>query len=126
MSKNSTLDSLIIKNNEGIRQFNPDSIKEEAAKYYENLYREKPIIPDPYHNEVKDKIVKYTADRQYENLEINRTPDIKEIHEIINNKANGKSTPDIKNEMLKRPGETMTKFIYPMIETIWNEEKGQG
>ena len=123
MSKNSTLDSLIIKNNEGIRQFNPDSIKEEAAKYYENLYREKPIIPDPYHNEVKDKIVKYTADRQYENLEINRTPDIKEIHEIINNKANGKSTPDIKNEMLKRPGETMTKFIYPMIETIWNEEK---
>ena len=24
--------------------------------------------------------------------------------------------------MLKKPGETMTKFIYPLVTTIWNEE----
>ena len=39
------------------------------------------------------------------------------------NKTNGKSTTDIKNEMLKRPGESMTRFIYPMIKAVWEEEE---
>ena len=37
-------------------------------------------------------------------------------------KKNGKSTPDIKNEMLKRPGEAMIEILYPLVCTIWNEE----
>ena len=53
----------------------------------------------------------------------NRTPEIDDIAEIILNKKNGKSTPDLKNEMLKRPGEAMIKMIYPLITTIWREEK---
>ena len=40
-----------------------------------------------------------------------------------NNKSNGKLTTDVKNEMLKRPGENMCKFIYPLIRTIWEEEE---
>ena len=53
----------------------------------------------------------------------NKVPELEEITEIILNKKNGKSTPDLKNEMLKKPGETMIKLIYPMIVTIWKEEK---
>ena len=45
-----------------------------------------------------------------------------EVSEAINDKTNGKSTTDIKNEMLKRPGEKMVKFIYPLVKRIWEEE----
>lgn len=58
----------------------------------------------------------------YENLPYNLMPEIIEIEEAIQNKSNGKSTTDVKNEMLKRPGEKMSKFIYPLIKIIWEEE----
>merc|ERR1739838_979039 len=76
----------------------------------------------PYHHEVQEKMARYTSDRDHENISYNRTPTEKEVYEIISNKMNGKSTTDIKNEMLKRPGEKMSKFIYEMIRTIWEEE----
>ena len=62
-------------------------------------------------------------DRTHDQEVYNTTPTIQEIHDIIQTKQNGKSTTDIKNEMLKIPGETMTNFIYPLIKTIWQEEK---
>ena len=62
-------------------------------------------------------------DRQHEELEYNMVPTVQEIMNIINNKQNGKSTTDIKNEMLKRSGNAMLNMIYPMIKVIWNEEK---
>ena len=47
------------------------------------------------------------------------------VNKLSNNikKKNGKSTTDIKNEMIKRPGEVMNKYIHELIKTIWNEEK---
>ena len=49
----------------------------------------------------------------------NKAPTKQEISNIIIREKNHKSTPDIKNEMLKRPGETMVEFLYPLITTIW-------
>ena len=45
------------------------------------------------------------------------------MKQIINRKKNNKSTPDIRNEMLKKPGDAMLEFVYPLIETVWKEEK---
>ena len=47
---------------------------------------------------------------------------IKEIAEIVLNKKNGKSTSNIQNYMLRKLGETMIEFLYPLIQTIWKEE----
>ena len=49
-------------------------------------------------------------------------PTIEELTEIILRKKNGKSTPDLKNEILKRPGKIMIDTIYPLVLTIWKEE----
>ena len=48
---------------------------------------------------------------------------MKEVYEKILSKTNGKSTTDIKNEMLKRPGESMANYIYPMIKAVWEGEE---
>ena len=73
--------------------------------------------------EVATAITFYQNDREYEDLVYNLLPSLAEVGEAIENKSNGKSTMDIKNEMLKRPGEKMTKFIYPIIERIWEQEE---
>ena len=59
----------------------------------------------------------------HENDPCNHPPTEPEIAEIISGRKNGKSTTDIKNEMLKKPGEVMTKYVTNLIETCWNEEK---
>ena len=122
MTRNPTLESLIVKNDEGKRLYNPIEIKEQTAHYYETLYKEKPHDPHPYHQEIKRKMRKYTEDAQYENLRYNKTPTRQEIGDIITKKKNNKSTPDIKNEMLKRTGEPIIEIVYPLIKTIWAEE----
>ena len=122
VTRDPVLEALTIKDENGHRQFNPESVKEHTARYYEKLYQGKPFTPQPYHQEVRDKITEFKCNRDYENLPYNRIPYPEEVMEVINNKTNGKSTTDIKNEMLKRPGEKMVKFIYPLIKTIWEEE----
>ena len=67
-------------------------------------------------------MIEYKNDREHENMNYNRIPTEKEVYDVIQSKKNGKSTPDVRNEMLKNPGVTMAQFLYPMIKTIWNEE----
>ena len=117
------MDALTIKDEYGNRQFNPDSVKKHTVLYYEKLYQGKVHPPQPYHHEVREKIKLCITNRDYETLPYNLLPQIDEIKEAIDNKSNGKSTTDIKNEMLKRPGEKMSQFLYPLIKTIWEEEE---
>ena len=123
LSRNPALENVIIKDKDGNRQYNPNDIKLHTAKYYETLYKSKFFKPHPYHQETKEKIQSYLHNDLYDNDDYNLPPTYEEVHQIIQEKKNGKSTTDIKNEMLKRPGETMTMFIYPLITTIWNEEE---
>ena len=122
MSNNPVLESLIIKDPSGRRLFNPEEVKEGAALYYENLYKQNPVEPLPYHLEIKQKISEFDKNRDYEMESYNNTPSTTEISEIIAGKQNGKSTTDLKNEMLKRPGPAMENMICPLIKTIWKEE----
>ena len=123
MLRDPVLQALTIKDEKGLRQFQPDAVKHHTALYYQNLYREKPFPIRPYHHELVKTYLLYQNDRNHEDLVYNLVPSKAEVGEAIEAKSNGKSTTDIKNEMLKRPGEIMTNFIYPLIETIWEEEE---
>ena len=72
------------------------------------------------------KINQFSLDQNYEDTRYNQIPTLQEITDIIKKKGNNKSTPDVKNEMLKRPGEIMAKFLYPLIVTIWTNEVTPG
>ena len=123
ITQNPALVTLSIKDDKGRRQYLPEDVKETTAKYYENLYKTKVFPYHPYHTKVQKDIMEYSNNFNHESMKHNNIPDIDEITDIILNKKNGKSTPDLKNEMLKKPGETMIKLIHPMIATIWKEEK---
>lgn len=122
LSRDPVLEALTIKDEKGLRQFHPDSVKQHTALYYKNLYSEKPFPFRPYHQEVDLAMSLYEADREHEDNVYNLLPTAAEVSEAINNKTNGKSTTDIKNEMLKRPGDKMTNFLYPLVKQIWEEE----
>ena len=122
MTKNNTQDSLTVKDKNGNRKYDPEQIKECYATYYENLYSFKPKRPHPYHQEVTQNITNNLQNNEFDHLEYNILPSKTEVKEIINEKKNGKSTPDVRNEMLKRPGDKMVEFLYPLISTIWEEE----
>ena len=124
-SKNHALEAMIIKDESGNRVYSPTQIKEVTAKYYKNLYKMKQIEQRPFHNEVLLKIAEYKENNLHELDMCNTPPTEMEIAEIISNRKNGKSTIDIKNEMIKA-GPEMTKYVANLIETCWNEEKVPG
>ena len=121
--RDATLDLLTVKDDCGTRQYTPDGIKETTATYYENLYATKNFPYHPYHEEVNNNITQNMEDKQHDNEYYNQVPTFEEIKKIVESKKNGKSTPDFKNEMLKRTGETMIHFLYPLIKTIWKNEE---
>ena len=122
ITKNPVLESLIVKDANGKRIYCPERIKEVTANYYENLYKDKNLPSRPFHTQLTNQITQYLNDIEHENDLCNTPPTEKEISEIIAKKKNGKSTTDIKNEMLKRPGDVMTKYVFTLIQAIWNEE----
>ena len=42
---------------------------------------------------------------------------------MIGRKKNGKSTTDVKKEILKGKQIEMTEFLWPVILSVWHEEK---
>ena len=123
VTRNPAAECIIIKDKNGRRHFEPNSIKENIAIYYEELYKYKEYLYHPYHDEVQTKTDAYLTNLQYENEYYNAMPSFQEIKRIIEEKKNGKSTTDIKNEMLKKPGDYMVDFIYPLITAIWKNEE---
>ena len=122
LSKNPVLESLIIKNNQGQRLFNPEDVKEGTASYYRSLYKKKEVAHMPYHTEVLNSMNQFSANRQFEHEPYNDLPTVGEISDVIAKKENGKATTDFRNEMLKRPGKSMEDLICPMIQAIWKDE----
>ena len=122
-SKNHALEATIVKDENGNRVYSPGQIKDVTAKYYRNLYKKREIELRPFHVDVEQKIDEYEKDRGHELDLCNVPPTENEIAEIMNNKKNGKSTIDIKNEMLKKTGSEMNKYVTSLIETCWSEEK---
>ena len=122
ITRNPASECIIIKDKYGKRHFEPSMIKENIAIYYEDLYKNKEYLHHPYHDDLITRTNVYLSNREFENEYYNSLPTFQEINGIVEQKKNGKSTTDIKNEMLKRPGECMVHFLQPLIATIWAEE----
>ena len=123
LTRNPALDSIALKNESGNRVYSPTEIKETTANYFKNLYKRKIFPFHPYHQTVTDNMKLFETNREYESTRYNQEPTIEELTRIIKEKKNGKSTPDIKNEMIKKPGINMIEFLHPLIKTVWKEEK---
>merc|ERR1712228_368912 len=119
VTRDPAAECIIIKDKNGNRHFEPNTIKENIATYYEDLYKNRGYLYHPYHDELKRRTNAYLNNFEYENEYYNTAPPVREINEIIEQKKNGKSTTDIKNEMIKRPGENMVNFLQPLIRAIW-------
>ena len=78
-----TLESLVVKNSAGERQFDPDGIKDATADYFENLFKKIPVPTHPYHAEVERKMIDYSQDMQYDELDYNQPPSREEIKAVI-------------------------------------------
>ena len=112
-----------IKDADGIRILDPERQKARIADYYENLYSFDPSLDKHTHHEyVKEKIVEYQKNREYEDSWYNKVPSKKEITEIIDKKKNKKSTTDFPNEFLKRGGDSFVDCLYSVIKEFWLNE----
>ena len=111
------------KNDKGECIYDPEKNKENIALHYENLYKKPIFTHHPYHDKIIEENNKNMMDREHENADYNKMPNIQEIKEIIKKKKNGRSTSDVKNEILKRGGDEMTRLILPLVEQFWYTEK---
>lgn len=121
-TKDPALESTVLKNENGVRVYSPDQIKYVTENYYRNLYKRKYIEVRPFHTDLQLRIEEYKYNREFENNLCNSPPTETEIAEIILGKKNGKSTTDFKNELIKRTGLPMVKYVTLLMETIWQEE----
>ena len=62
-------------------------------------------------------MIEYTQDLQYDELDYNQPPSREEIKAVIEAKKNNKSTSDIPNEVIKRPGDAMVDYMVPLVHT---------
>ena len=112
----------IVKNKDGTRLFDPCQIKDTMVSFYQNLYAKPRCKYHPYHNEITESNNQNMMDMSFESNENNREPSLEEIKAVLKKKKNGKSTTDIKNEILKRGGDPMATLIYPLVLQFWRSE----
>ena len=122
MQKDNYSEWMVTKDISGKRLYDPDANKENIANYYENLYKREHKQSHVYHNQVELELKLMEKDRNNENYEDCKTPDLKVIEKAIINKKNKKSTTDLKNELLKRGGPAAAKAIHAVIQAAWQEE----
>ena len=116
---------MVTKGPNGERILDPEKNKENAATYYEKLYKDDHVPSHPYHHEVKKEIERLSnqeEDGEDELNELSRMPTEKEIDDAIKKKKNKKSTTDWKNWLLKGGGLPMVRLIMPVIVAFWREE----
>ena len=68
ITRDQTIESLAVKNQDGIRQFEPDAKKETYVSYYETLFKKKTFPHHPYHDEIKEKIQEYSQNTEFDPL----------------------------------------------------------
>ena len=111
----------ITKGKDGKRIYDPEENKENQAMYYEDLYKKRNSKDHPYHEEVRE--ANDYLSQQEDETENDHMPSLIEVKEVIQNKKNGKATTDWKNEFIKKGGDEMVRFIYPVITAFWKEGK---
>ena len=76
-----------LKDENGQRVLDPESQKIVAATYFQTLYSPDPSLPShEHHATVEIKLEIYENDFDYDDLEYNEVPSIKEVENVIKNK----------------------------------------
>ena len=122
-TKNTCDEWNVIKDPSGKRLFDPCQIKNNMANFYQNLYKRPISIHHPYHDKIIETNNQNITNMSFEDSKYNMEPSLDEIKEVVRKKKNGKSTTDIKNEVLKRGGGQMINLIYPLVLQFWRSEK---
>ena len=122
MNRDTSMELLVTKNEEGDRLYDPEKNQENIARYYEKLFGKQNKPYHPYHDTTEEGIREMLAERRNENERYNKVPDIATIKKVIMNKKNGKATTDLKNELLKGGGHEMSELIEILIREIWETE----
>ena len=91
MTQNKTLEYINTKNDNGERLYGAKANIENAAAYFENLYKKKEIPHHEYHDILKTKMAIYNNEYSHEDEIQNIHPTKTEIESIIKNKKNGVS-----------------------------------
>ena len=112
-----------IKDKNGKKLYDLESIKERVADYYEDLYiTRKDNMFDPlWSMYIDDKIEEYEKDRNYEGLWVNRRLSLNELNHPIKKIKNGKTVPEsdnIPNEFIKSGGNTMREILFNLFDNI--------
>ena len=112
-----------IKDKNGKKLYNQESIKERVAEYYEDLYiTRKDNMFDPlWSMYTDDKIEEYEKDRNFEGLWVNRRLSIDELNPPIKKIKNGKAVPEsdnIPNEFIKNGGNTMREILFNLFNNV--------
>ena len=123
LKRNATNECLTVKNDEGLRQFDPEKVKNTVADYYERLYAKKDVRHHPHHEIVKKQMEEFEVDTRKDGEWYNELPTTDEVREIIESKKNGKASTDMKNEIIKNGKEQFIKMFMPLIHEVWRTEK---
>ena len=123
LRRNQTNECLTVKNDKGNRIYDPETVKETIATYYEKLYAKKPVRGHAHHQIVENSIGIYKNEKKHDEEWFNQPPTESEIKEIIENKKNGKSSTDIKNEMIKGTKDQFTRNFMPLMKEVWKSEE---
>ena len=122
MKRDETTEWTITKDENGKRLYGAVANKENAATYYEALFKKPMVQEHEYHKEVERNVAEHENDRDYEEELYNKIPTRTEVEAAINQKKNGKATTDFKNEMIKNGGEPMVDAVMVTLEAFWMEE----
>ena len=117
---------MVTKGEDGHRIFDPEENKENIASHYEELYKEHPTPPHPYHKEVHETVMRLSDRSNIPSMMTpsnDAMPSRDEIKEIIQKKKDKKATTDWKNILLKKGGEPMVDLIMPVMKAFWLEEE---
>ena len=123
LGRDTTAELYITKDEDGKRVYGAEKNMENIAKYYEKLYSKQNKPYHPFHDILTEDIKQMYNDRNYENAAYNQMPNLETIKEIIDNKKNGKSTTDLRNEFLKKGGKEMVNLLLPLLELVWSMEE---
>ena len=112
-----------VKDENGHQILNPDEQKEYIAKYFESLFSPDESLPfHPYHEVIKEKITTYSSDLSHDEEDYNSLPSLIEVENIIKALKNNKATTEFPNEILKRGGRPMAKWIFQIVKYFWENE----
>ena len=126
MRQNNVEDLYALKNNDGVKLFSEDEIKNYTHQYYKQLYSKHslPTYEKEWSNYIENKIHIYQENQSHESDEYNQPKQLNKVKRALsllrNNKSEDQDT--IKNGFLKYGGEAIAILLKDYFQQILQSE----